>query len=264
MRGKFIVLEGIDGSGKTTQARFLKERMEHGRGQAPGFKEMTPVYLTGECSKGPIGTLIREEFLSGKTSVSNTVLNDLFIIDRADHLKNPRDGGLIKMIDEGTNVICDRYVLSSMAYTLQNAANDPDIDPMLYRAMVQETSEKNVMNLYGLSPDLTIYIDIDEEEAMNRIDASRLDKSIYEKTEILKRIRNSYQRVMNFFDQDLRLVGTHTLEKRSPQIGPGKFLIYSSVSMSDQLINQHIKIVDGNGTAQEVSDRIFKLVEELF
>ena len=263
MKGKFIVLEGIDGRGKSTQAKLLEQRMIN-TAMRSNHPSMTPVYSTFECSDGPIGSFIRSELLTGNIKVTGSVLNDLFIVDRDDHLKNPRNGGIAKLIEEGTNVICDRYVLSSMAYTLQGVIDNPEIQPPYYRAILQDIYEKNILNLYTLSPDLTIFIDVKPTEAMNRINEARGDKSIYESEKKLERIRRAYESVINFFDQDLILTGKHVIEKRSPHIGQGKFLEYSAVTMHDQVINQNIKTVDGNRSMEDVSHDIFNLVKELF
>ena len=258
-RGKFIVLEGIDGCGKTTQAKLLESKLI--------TAGIIPVHRTFECSDGPIGSMIRHDFLSGDVKVDSTVLNDLFIVDREDHLKNPRDGGLAEIIDSGTHIICDRYVLSSMAYTLQDLSDacDRNLIPVTeYRAAVQAVYEKNVSNLHILSPDLTIFIDVDVKTAVDRINAGRDNKSIYDNEERLNKIYRAYQSVLNFFDQDIRLTGYHALQKAIPHIGPGRFTEYSAIAVSDHIINQNIVLVDGCESEEEVSENIFNLVKDLF
>ena len=108
-RGRFIVLEGLDGAGTTTQAeriaRALRER---------GSK----VVVTRQPSDGPIGTQLRHA-LTGRLSLPNgrgplteDTLALLFAADRLDHLAAIVEPALAR----GEIVLCDRYVLSSLAY----------------------------------------------------------------------------------------------------------------------------------------------------
>lgn len=80
--GCFIVFEGIDGSGKSTQISLLKEHIE---------EHSINCMTTMEPSNGPIGTLLRQ-FLSGRIKGEETTLTALFAADRLDHLNNPVNG----------------------------------------------------------------------------------------------------------------------------------------------------------------------------
>ena len=104
-RGKFIVFEGIDGSGKSTQSSLLTAHL-----QARGL----PCYRTFEPTDSPIGSLIHQ-MMTGRIRADNKVIAALFVADRYDHLTNPLDGFKEKL-DAGVTVVADRYYFSSYAY----------------------------------------------------------------------------------------------------------------------------------------------------
>ncbi len=111
IRGNFIVLEGIDGSGTTTQAEQIKKE----------FTDMgLPAHVTAEPTTGPVGAMIRQ-VLSGRlvTRIGSsasppgwTTMALLFAADRQDHLESEIEPNL----RDGVNVICDRYLYSSVIY----------------------------------------------------------------------------------------------------------------------------------------------------
>src|SRR5437870_3245745 len=101
----FIALEGIDGSGKSTQAKLLSDKMQ---------KEGLKVYLTCEPTGSPIGSLIRN-ILKGKMEADHRVIAGLFVADRLEHLLHKTNGILKKLANDFT-VITDRYYFSSYAY----------------------------------------------------------------------------------------------------------------------------------------------------
>src|SRR5690242_17353938 len=104
-RNYFIALEGIDGSGKTTQAKLLVEKLQN---------QAHKVYGTREPTDNPIGTLIRSVF-KGKLEADHKTIAALYLADRLEHLLNKEDGVLKKM-EEGYTVVTDRYYFSSYAY----------------------------------------------------------------------------------------------------------------------------------------------------
>ena len=164
----FIAFEGIDGSGKTTQAKRLSTWLT-----AQG----NPVHLTAEPTKRPVGKMIRDIF-SGKTPADERIIAGLFVADRLDHILNAEDG-MLKMIDACTTVITDRYYLSSYAYHGVHT----DMDWVI---------QANSMAARLLRPDLNIYIDIDPEQAMERIKAGRTSTELYETLDNLKSVREKY------------------------------------------------------------------------
>ena len=104
-KGKFIALEGIDGSGKSSQIGRLVQRIE-----GLGLRCRADREPTG----GPVGSLIRQIF-TGRVSADNRVIAALYAADRLDHLVNEVDG-LCAAIDQGITVVSDRYYFSSYAY----------------------------------------------------------------------------------------------------------------------------------------------------
>lgn len=167
-RGKFIVFEGIDGSGKSTQLRLLSERLS-----ASGVK----CRETLEPTFGMIGAPLHD-ILSGKTQADPRVTAAMFAADRLDHVLNP-ECGILRDIENGTCVLCDRYYFSSYAYQSVDVPTSWVI-------------EANSLVASVLRPDCTIFIDVTPEVAMERINKNRSVTEIYENLERLTAVRASY------------------------------------------------------------------------
>jgi len=161
-RGLFIALEGIDGTGKSTQARRLAGWLE-GRGRE--------VILTAEPSPGPLGELVRQG-LSREEVFAPGVMTLLFAADRLDHLVRIINPALAR----GQAVISDRYLLSSLAY--QSVHNNPD--------WVRSVNSK------AARPDLTILLDLEVEDCLARLEARNGRREIYERAEFLGQVRLNY------------------------------------------------------------------------
>ena len=97
-KGRLIVLEGIDGAGKTTQAALLQAHLE-----AKGRE----VFRTAEPTPFPSGIALREA-LGGKVKKSKCEMATMFVFDRIAHNIHPTEG-LRAKLDEGIDVLCDRY-----------------------------------------------------------------------------------------------------------------------------------------------------------
>ena len=190
MRGKFIVFEGIDGSGKTTQAECLWEYVS-------GF---TAAELTSEPTDGEIGRLLRR-YLSGELAADNSVLAALFAADRLDHITN-KENGLEKTLADGKWVISDRYYLSSFAY--QGA-----------EVGLEWVESLNSRAQKLLRPDLQIFIDVPPELAMERIRKNRRNLEVFEKTERLSAVREAFLAVMARLPEEniVMIDGTRTVEE---------------------------------------------------
>jgi len=159
-KGCFVCIEGLDGSGKSTQARLLAERLQKTR----------RVLLTVEPSRGRIGTFIRQSYLYGENRLSSVVEALLFAADRVDHVQNE----IVPALETGDVVISDRYVYSSLAY--QGAAG-----------LSLEWIEK--VNSHALRPDIALFLDVDLGTVMKRL---KPRKSIMENLETQERVRGYY------------------------------------------------------------------------
>jgi dTMP kinase len=164
----FIALEGLDGSGKSTQVKLLAEKL---KGQ--GLK----IYTTAEPTTSRIGQIIKDIF-KHKMEADHRTIAALYAADRLDHLTN-KTHGILKKIEEGYTVITDRYYFSSYAYH----GTHMDINWVI---------NANSLSADLLRPDLNIYIDISPEESMKRLNKGRAAIELYESIENLKMVKEKY------------------------------------------------------------------------
>ena len=168
MKGKFIVFEGIDGSGKSTQAQMLADWIE---------KSGQPVHRTCEPSDGMVGKLLRK-VLRKEIQADQHTIAALFLADRLDHLNNAKTGILAKL-NQGIHVISDRYYYSSYAYH------------SMYMPMDWVISANSIC-AEMLRPDLVFYLDLTSEQSWERIQKNRDSVELYEQVESLKMARDNY------------------------------------------------------------------------
>jgi dTMP kinase len=159
-KGVFICIEGLDGCGKTTQAKLLVKKLK---------KHYDAVY-TAEPSRGEIGKFIKKNCLNAERRGSVLVEALLFAADRVDHVQNEVSPALGK----GRVVVSDRYVYSSYAY--QGAAG-------LELEWIEELNE------HAIRPDLAIFIDVEPETVVQRL---KRKKSVMEDLETQKKVREVY------------------------------------------------------------------------
>lgn len=202
--GKFLVFEGIDGSGKTTQIRQIHQRL---------VKQGRNAVATCEPTDGPVGSLIRK-MLAGSVETDQLTIASLFAADRTDHLLN-RANGVKAMVDQGQVVLCDRYYFSSYAYHAQYMEMDWVI-------------QANALNARILKPTASLFIDVDPDICLERILLNRDSLDMYEKIDILKRVRDNY------------------------------FLAFERLKDQEQVI-----IIDGNDSPARVEERIWKEIQQL-
>lgn len=196
-RGRFIVFEGIDGSGKSTQVELLAERLR---------SQDHTVYLTRQPSDRTIGKLLRS-ILTGKERTDERAIAALFLADRIDHITAVEDG-LITRLERGETVICDRYYFSSLAY---NSLKIP-MDWVL-------TLHQPVFEL--LRPDLTLFLDLPVEESLRRIRENRADTEHYEKLDTLIQVRENYMTAFRRREvqENIQVVNAHrTVEEIAADI----------------------------------------------
>lgn len=179
----FIAFEGIDGSGKSTQVKLLKERLENA-----GLK----VYTTCEPTDSPMGKMIRDIF-NHRVEADHRTIAALFVADRLDHLLN-KTNGILKMLEDGYTVITDRYYLSSYAY------QSPYMD-------LNWVIQANSLSAGLLRPDLNIYIDISPEISIERLNKGRTSIELYETLDNLRDVRNKYFEIFELLkDEETVLV----------------------------------------------------------
>ncbi len=175
MENKFIVVEGLDGSGKSTQIKMLAETLQN-----QGEK----VYITAEPQNYETGAYIRR-ILSQSLERNMYLQASLFLADRLEHITNDHCG-IKKYLDEGYTVICDRYYYSSFAYQ----GTESDMDWVM---------DINLKCPQMLTPDLCIFLDVNPDTCKKRIDTSRDSAELYEKDiELMKKIRQNF---LDVFDR---------------------------------------------------------------
>ena len=184
---KFIVIEGLDGSGKTTVSKLLAER----------FADYNlDCYRTYEPTRGPIGGLIRP-FLAGEEKpFSHAGMALLFSADRIEHIHD-------EIIPNLANnyVICDRYYYSNMAY---QSYDDEGLESVIQY-------NKDAMKL--CKPDIVFFLNVTPEECMKRIEKRGEEKSIYE---TLNELEIRYRQYLAAIERmktidDIIIVGSNTM-----------------------------------------------------
>lgn len=164
-RGVFICIEGIDVSGKTTQARRLVRNLK--------LRGFNAVYTT-EPSRGRVGEFVRRYVLDRKRRLSIAVEALLFAADRVDHVENR-----IKPALENEKIlVCDRYIYSTLAY--QGATG-------LSLNWIEQ------INKFALSPDLALFLDVPPEVLVNRLNRKR---SVMETLKNQRKVREMYMRMV--------------------------------------------------------------------
>ncbi|KKQ51813.1 MAG: putative thymidylate kinase [Candidatus Woesebacteria bacterium GW2011_GWB1_39_10b] len=191
-RGKFIVFEGLDGSGISTQVDRLVTHLRAKR---------LKVFSSKEPTDNVIGGLIRGA-LTGVYEIPGTSLQLLFSADRGHHLARVIE----PLLKNGNVVICDRYIWSTIAFGSTNL-------------------DKNwllSLQKYFRVPDLTIILKVNPKECIRRISENRYNYELFEKEKELKSVWKTYL----------------WLSKKFPK---------------------KIKIVNGEGTVDQVFERVKKL-----
>jgi dTMP kinase len=162
-QGLFIVLEGIDGTGKSTQTRTL----------ADWFRSQNrDVILSREPTDGPWGKKLRESAQTGRLSPADEL--DWFLKDRQQHVEQL----ILPSLADGKVVILDRYYFSTMAY--QGARG---IDP-------QEIRRKN--EAFAPLPDLLLILDLDVDSALQRIGSRGDTANEFEQKSALQACRDIF------------------------------------------------------------------------
>lgn len=198
------MFEGIDGSGKSTQVQLLSKKLR---------EQQVPFYATMEPTNSPVGSLIRQ-LLTGRMHADPKVIAALFTADRLDHLLNDVDG-IVQMIENGTTVIMDRFYFSSYAYQSVDVPMDWII-------------QANALSSGILRPKVNIFLDVDVDDALERITKNRHHTELFEEKTRLIQVRERYMEAFK------RLQDT-----------------------------ENVVIVDGSQPPEDVAEKVWEIVQEV-
>lgn len=177
---KFIVLEGIDGSGTTTHSKLLAERLT---------SEGYDVLRTNEPSTGEFGTLVRSLFTQQEPMPDWQTMALLFTADRMDHLKKVIEPAL----STDKIVICDRYYYSAVGYQSFYATDS--------LAHYTPSEWIKTLNYYARIPDLTLALTLPLAVVMQRLDTRKLDQ--FEKnSDLMEYLSEFYHLLPAWFRED--------------------------------------------------------------
>lgn len=166
-----MAIEGLDGSGGTTQVAALEKRLR---------QEGIPVHATREPSDGPVGDLVRR-VLRGQVEVSDDVLPYLFAADRRDHV----DREVSPHLRAGTWVVTDRYLASSLAYQSLS---------MPFSRVVELNGDYPV-------PELTVFLDLAPFVCIRRIQARGHHPEHFERLDRLEAILEKYDQALRYCER---------------------------------------------------------------
>lgn len=176
-RAPFIVIEGTDGSGVSTQAERLEKKLR---------ERDREVYLTKEPTNGPAGAILRlvlagrlgQQTDSGSQPFESHTLALLFAADRMDHLETD----IIPKLKMGVTVISDRYYLSSYAF----------------QGLYVDIEWLQKINSRCLRPDLTIFLNLDGIICYKRIQRRRWHTELFEGEKQIEEVRQNYLRIIQY------------------------------------------------------------------
>lgn len=182
MKGKFVTIEGPDGAGKTTQVKKISDYLK-----SRGFK----VLVTREPGGTPLGEKLREVLLTseGESPVPEAEAL-IYAASRAQLVKKVIEPAL----DKGFTILCDRFVDSSLAY--QGWARGLGIE---------ELARINGWFLQDIWPDLTIVLDIDPAQSLNRLSGKK-DRLENETLDFHRKVREGFLKLKDLYPQRIKIV----------------------------------------------------------
>lgn len=182
--GRFIVIEGIDGSGKTTQVKRVADKLQH-------------AVVTKEPTTGPIGQFIRQALVGKEPQLPPTALQHLLSADRAVHEEEIK-----KLLETGKAVVSDRYLWSSVAYGMADRENTQ------YENGKVLLVAQSILSMYHqfILPDITIYLKVSIATALSRIEEMGKVKEMYEHREKLEKIKKGYEWLVAQFPEEIVVV----------------------------------------------------------
>ena len=172
-RSRFIVLEGLDGAGTTTQTAKLEEYFT---------KLKRDSFATREPTDGPIGKLLRD-VLTGRLMRYRLAEREMALLFAADRLKHSR---LVESkLLTSSHVVCDRYIFSSMAYQT--------LDPSISAEWVTQ------INAGFAKPNITLFLRVPVDECLRRIAERNESPTVYEKKDFLETVARNYETLSPYY-----------------------------------------------------------------
>ena len=192
----FIVIEGLDGAGTTTQLDNITEYLS---------KKNIPHSRTFEPTDQKTGLFLRK-VLSGEIPLEQETIAYLFAADRHEHIFGKTGNGIVSLLKNNDYVICDRYLFSSIAY--QSIGADPEL--------VLELNSRFPL------PEFLVFVDVPVEECQRRLKNRNSGKDIYDDIEYQRKVLTYYNRSIDFFKETsmklIRVEGTESREKITEEI----------------------------------------------
>ena len=179
---RFIVIEGLDGCGKSTQAKLLADELT---------RQGIQTLHTCQPSRAPTGQLARMA-LKGEVPLENEAMALLFATDRYQHYHTE----VAPELARGNHVVCDRYFYSNMAFQ--------GIDPAAMKRIM--AYNQGVMSPPAKRPDIVFFLDVPPEECIERILHTRQDISIYETIPKLTATRERYLQVFELLKESDNII----------------------------------------------------------
>lgn len=193
---RFVVFEGLDGSGTTTQLKRLESALS---------AAAIPHWTTFEPTSLPTGKLVRQ-VLKGEVEARPETLARLYSADRHEHLYGR--GGILERLGRGELIVGDRYILSSLAY--QGVSCGPDLPRLLNSAFPL--------------PELLVYFDVPATLSMGRVEG-RGEKEIFETLAFQEKVRKAYEESLAEFGKSgmriLRIDASRSIEAVSEAVMDG-------------------------------------------
>ncbi|MCL2265786.1 MAG: dTMP kinase [Treponema sp.] len=186
----FLVFEGGDGSGTTTQLSLLAERLKN-------FKKIK-FFTTFEPTDSQTGKIIRSA-LKKEIDIKPQTLALLFAADRYEHIYG--DGGILSHVNRGELVVSDRFVLSSLVYQGIECGDE----------------FTGSLNRHFPAPGMTIFLDIDPKTAIERM-KDRAELEIYEHLEFQEKVRIQYKTMLEKYREKGAVVEVLDASKSADEV----------------------------------------------
>jgi dTMP kinase len=200
-KGKFIVFEGIDGSGKSIQSHLLAENL---------MQKGKQVFLSKNPTDGEVGKFIRK-VLRGEINLPSVSFQYLFSADR-----QVQQLDVIEHLKKGDIVISDRYFWSSVAYGIA------DKEEINYEDTVKlEMIAQSILSMYNqfIVPDVTFYLDVSVKTGLSRRHDTDKEKELYENIEKLEKIKKGYDWLLRQYPKEfVKINGEKSIQEIQKEI----------------------------------------------